>query len=193
MAAWGLTFQPRGGRRFVLEVIAVTVTLDRQVHSPRRQIGPAGSAARVVAGVALLGSVVQGHLSAGFHPWSWVLGLVVFPAVVSGWQWRRARRGAGRLQATGPVAHLVNIAVFLALYLTTWYAPSLSVTSDAALLFYGASMLLAAVRGYAGCEVLAVSNWLLRRDDQIGCALFWPIDHGETNRQHHARPPALDC
>jgi hypothetical protein len=51
-------------------------------------------------------------------------------------------------------------------------------------------MLLAAVRGYASCEVLAVSNRLLRRDDQIGCALFWPIDHGETNRQHHAQPPA---
>jgi hypothetical protein len=50
------------------------------------------------------------------------------------------------------------------------------VTSDAALLFYGASMLLAAARGYAGCEVLAVSNWLLRRDDQVGCLVFSPID-----------------
>jgi hypothetical protein len=66
--------------------------------------------------------------------------------------------------------------VFLALYLTPWYAPALSATSDAALIFYGASMLLAALRGYAGCEVLAVSNWLLRRDDQIGCVVFWPID-----------------
>ena len=42
-----------------------------------------------------------------------------------------------------------------------------------------ASMLLAALRGYAGCEVLAVSNWLLRRDDQVGCAVFWPIDQLE--------------
>jgi hypothetical protein len=49
----------------------------------------------------------------------------------------------------------------------------LAVTSDAALVFYGALMLLAAVRGYAGCEVLAVSNWLLGRDDQIGCMPFW--------------------
>jgi hypothetical protein len=65
-------------------------------------------------------------------------------------------------------------AVFLILYL---WAP----TSDAALVFYGASMLLAALRGYGGCEVLAVPNWLLGRDDQIGCALFWPIDH----REHH--------
>ncbi|MGH9117667.1 MAG: hypothetical protein ACRD0A_07245 [Acidimicrobiales bacterium] len=63
-------------------------------------------------------------------------------------------------EATGPLAHLVNVAVFAALYLTPSYAPALSVTSDAALLFYGISMLLAAVRGYAGCEVLAVSNWV---------------------------------
>jgi hypothetical protein len=54
------------------------------------------------------------------------------------------------------------------------------VLSDAALLFYGASMLVAATRGYAGCEVLAVSNWLLRRDDQIGCAPFWPVDAWEA-------------
>jgi hypothetical protein len=45
-------------------------------------------------------------------------------------------------------------------------------------------MLLAAVRGCAGCEVLAVSNWLLHRDDQIGCLLFWPIDHAERRRTH---------
>jgi len=54
-------------------------------------------------------------------------------------------------------------------------------TSDAALLFYGSSMLLAAARGYAGCEVLAVSNWLLRSDDQVGCVMFWPVD--ETERR----------
>jgi hypothetical protein len=40
-------------------------------------------------------------------------------------------------------------------------------------------MLLAAVRGYRGCELLAVSNWLLRRDDQIGCVVFSPVDHME--------------
>jgi len=79
---------------------------------------------------------------------------------------------------------LVYIAVFVALYLTPSYAPALSVTSDAALLFYGTSMLVAAVRGYVGCEVLAVSNWVLRRDDQIGCMLFWPPDTAESDRQH---------
>ena len=81
--------------------------------------------------------------------------------------------------------------MFLALYLTFWYAPALSVTSDATLIFYGASMVLAAVRGYAGCEVLAVSNWLLRRDDQVGCALFLPVDHAERRTVGAARAPVL--
>src|SRR5207253_2959744 len=28
--------------------------------------------------------------------------------------------------------------------------------------------------GDAGCEVLAVSNWILHRDDQVGCLVFAP-------------------
>ena len=63
-------------------------------------------------------------------------------------------------------------------------------TSDAALIFYGASMLLAAARGYAGCEVLAVSNWLLRRDDQVGCVVFWPVDHLERGPRRPVPGPA---
>ena len=50
-------------------------------------------------------------------------------------------------------------------------------------IFLGEAMLLAALRGYAGCETLAFSNWLLRRDDQIGCILFTPIDHLERQSQ----------
>jgi hypothetical protein len=38
-------------------------------------------------------------------------------------------------------------------------------------------MLLAALRGCASCEGLAISNWLLRRDDQVGCVVFAPTDH----------------
>ena len=70
--------------------------------------------------------------------------------------------------------------MFFTLYGTTWYAPPLEATNDAALIFYGASVLLAAARGYAGCEVLAASNWLLRRVDQVGCRLFLPVDRGES-------------
>jgi hypothetical protein len=120
----------------------------------QRKIGPFGTRARIVVGTLLLGSVVQGHLARGFHLSAWALGLVGFPAVLVGLQWLRARRTPTRLEATGPVGHAVNLAVFLVLYLA-------EPTSDAALIFYGASMWLAVLRGYAGCEVLAVSNWLL--------------------------------
>jgi hypothetical protein len=154
-------------------VIAVAIAeLDNQATGRRRGIGPIGTAARLIVGALLLGSVVWGHLARGFHLSSWALGLLGFPAVLLVWQWLRARRTPTRLRATGPVAHTLNLAVFLALYL-------MELTSDAALIFYGASMLLAGLRGYAGCEVLAVSNWLLRRDDQIGCAVFLPVDHLE--------------
>jgi hypothetical protein len=98
--------------------------------------------------------------------------------MVVGLQWLRARRTPSRLKAAGPVGPAVNLAVFLVLHLA-------EPTSDAALIFYGASMWLAALRGYAGCEVLAVSNWLLGRDDQVGCALFWLIDELERHRAGH--------
>jgi hypothetical protein len=141
----------------------------------RRSIGPGGTTARILVGALLVGSVAQGHLARGLHPSAWALGLVGFPAVLVGLQWLRARRTPTRLEATGPVGHALNLAVFLVLYL-------LEPTSDAALIFYGASMWLAALRGDAGCEVLAASNWLLGRDDQVGCALFWPVDQAEHHR-----------
>jgi hypothetical protein len=154
-------------------VIAVAVIQpSNQTTDRRRRIGPVGTAARLLVGALLLGSVVQGHLARGLHLSSWALGLLGLPALVLALQWLRARRTPTPLEATGPVSHALNLAVFLALYL-------LEATSDAALIFYGTSMLVAALRGHAGCEVLAVSNWLLRRDDQVGCAVFWPVDYLE--------------
>ena len=147
-----------------------------------RVIGTAGTAARIVVGVVLLGSVVSGEASRGWHPAAWVLALLVFPAAALAAAWLRGRRHPAGLRATGPAGHAVNAAVFAALYATPWYAPLLGFTSDAALIFYGASMLLAAARGYAGCEVLAVPNWLLRRDDQVGCIVFAPVDALEHRR-----------
>jgi hypothetical protein len=155
-----------------------------EAHTPpdaqpqRRAIGAAGTVARIMVGVFLVGSVVAGEVTRGFHPAAWLLGLVGFPVIVLTVTWLRARRRPSRICATGPVGHLVNAAVFAALYTTVWYAPAIGFTSDATLIFYGAAMLLAAARGYAGCEVMAVSNLLLRRDDQVGCVLFASVDRG---------------
>jgi hypothetical protein len=157
---------------------------DQPAGGSRRAIGRWGTAARLIVGLLLIGDVAYGHWARGFHPAAWALGLIGFPAVLLAAQWLRARRRRPPLRATGPTGLALNAAVFLALYLTPWYAPAASVTSDAALIFYGASMLVAAARGYPGCEVLAVPNLILHRDDQVGCLIFSPVDRLE---QHHGR------
>jgi hypothetical protein len=147
-----------------------------------RNIRPIGTAARLVVGLLLVGSVVYGQLSSHLTPAAWALGLLGFPALVLAWHWGRIRRSPAPFHDTSPLSFVVGVALFLVLYFTWWYAPTLSVTSDAALLFFGGSMLLAALRGYAGCEILALSAWLLHRDDQFACALFMPIDALEQRR-----------
>lgn len=154
-----------------------------------RAIGPGGTGARVIVGLLLLAIVIQGELTTrGINLASVAFGLAAMPAAVLAWQWLRARRVSARLEATRPWHAAVNMALLAALYLTPWYARPLAFTADAALYFYGASMLLAARRGYAGCEVLAASNWLLDRDDQVGCAVFAPVDYLERRRAGGGRP-----
>ena len=169
----GCSVQPEVNERTATDVGGDTA-------SRRRAIGVVGTAARVIIGLVLLASVFWGELRTGGVEWSsLVLGLGGFPAVVVAWQWQRSRRNPTPLRATGPLGFAFNIAVFAALYLTPLYVPALSFTSDATLVYYGTSMLLAALRSYAACEVLAVSNWLLRRDDQVGCMVFAPVDYLE--------------
>lgn len=155
----------------------------------QRSIGTIGTVARVVIGLLLLAfgllggklTTHHGHVQTGFSLLSVALGLVAMPAVLLAWQWLRSRTTVTRLDETGALATMINMGIFFALVLTPWYAPALSFTSGAALIFYGGSMLVAAARGYGGCEVLAVSNWLLRRDDQVGCLVLSPIDQVERS------------
>jgi chemotaxis signal transduction protein len=79
------------------------------------------------------------------------LGLIALPGLITMVLGLRARVGATPLRATGPDVDDVG------------------------------NMVLAAVRRAGGCEVTAISNVLLRRDDQIGCAPFGPIDLIEAN------------
>jgi multidrug transporter EmrE-like cation transporter len=146
-----------------------------------RDIGPIGTVARLGIGLWLAGSVVYGQLVTRFVPAthsfaSWALGLIGFPAVVLAWHWERIRRHPARFDDTSPLSFVLSVALPLALYFTWWYAPAFSAASDAVLLFVGGSMVLAALRGSAGCELLALSNWLLHRCDQIACAVWSPLD-----------------
>ena len=174
-----------GGRTEIARMTETNVNESEKAR--RRQIGIIGTVARVLIGslMVLYGltggriEVMQSNVQTGFDPLSVGIGVVAFPALLLAWQWIRARTANTRYEATGPLATTINIAVFIALVLTPLYAPPLSFTSNAALAFYGASMLLAAARDYGGCEVLAISNWILRRDDQIGCLVLSPIDDYE--------------
>ena len=141
-----------------------------------RDIGPIGTTARIVLGLWLVGSVIHGQLATGFAPATWALGLIGFPAVVLAWHGWRIRRNSARFEDTSPLSFALSVALPLALYFTWWYAPAFSATSDAILLFVGGSLVLAALRGSAGCELLALSNWLLHRSDQITCAVLTPLD-----------------
>ena len=152
----------------------------------KRQIGMIGTTARVIVGTWLVGSVVYGHIVRGpFRPLPWMIGLILLPTIFLIWQWARARRNPSKLRAHGPIASTINIIIFF--YFLLWTPPSIYFMRDAVLLFYGVSMLIAAIRGYAGCESLAISNWILKRDDQLGCLFFSPIDFAERKVFHQLK------
>jgi hypothetical protein len=131
-----------------------------------RRIGPWGTAARVFVGSAMIAV----EIVLGIDAVDALLGLVVFPLAVVVIVAIRGL-GASPLRLTGAMGHCVNCAIIVSAFV---FAP------DAALLFYGVSMLVAAVRGSGGCELFALSNWLWRRDDEIACPIFWPIDRAEA-------------
>jgi hypothetical protein len=120
--------------------------------------------------------VIHGQLTTHLTPAAWALGLLVFPALMLAWHGWRVHHHPAPIADTGPLSSLLGLALLLALYFTWWYAPALAVTSDAALIFFGGSLPLAAFRGDAGCEILSASNWLLHRHDQIACTVFFPFD-----------------
>jgi hypothetical protein len=135
-----------------------------------RGIGPIGTALRVIAGAGLIYYV--GAADGGGWDVGWldaVLGFVALPAVMIVIGMLASRYADGPLRFDGPLGHLGNLAVIAALVLNP-------VTAAGAGLFYGATMLIAAWRGQAGCEASVVSNLLLRRNDQLGCPIFLPID-----------------
>ena len=148
-----------------------------QAARPHRAIGPIGTTARLVVGLLLISLIVNGQLMSGhLSPATWALGLIGFPALLLTWHYWRIRRNPARFSDTSALSFVLSLALPVALYFIGWFVSLLWFTSDATLIFVGSSLLLAALRGDAGCEFLAFSNWLLRRSDQLACAAFTPID-----------------
>lgn len=136
-------------------------------------IGPVGAAARVAVGLVFIAAALWWR----DPEWTDVLvGLVVMPvAAIAVLAWR-ARHRPERLEATSQAANCLNVVLVLPLF----FIPA---TAGGAFLFYGVSMLVAAFRRAGGCEVTAIGNAVLGRDDQVGCVLFGPIDAAETERR----------
>ncbi len=142
----------------------------------QRAIGKFGTVGRLGLGVLFLWLAFSDLTLTEYStpPWhAFVIGLILLPAGLLAFQKIRLRFTQETLDATGPIGFAVNLCLGITLFL-------IPLTSESAVLFYGVSLLLAAVRGYAGCEVLAISNWLLQRDDQVGCVVFSPIDAVES-------------
>ncbi len=138
-----------------------------------RRIGPVGTALRAAGGLGLvyLAGAVEGL------PWDvdWydpIVGLVLLPTIIVTLGLTARRYASGPIRFTGPVGIALNLAVVVALVANDY-------TAGGAALFYGATMLVAAWVGQPGCEATVVSNLILRRDDQIGCPTFTPIDGPE--------------
>ena len=145
-----------------------------------RRIGTIGTASRVLVGLGLLYLALADGLAWGLAWHEALLGLVAFPAAMVALG-LAARRFAGRpVHFMGPLGLALNTAVIVALFVNEY-------TFDAAALFYGTTMFVAAWRAQPGCEATVLSNWILRRDDQIGCPTFAPIDEAEARLRARRR------
>jgi hypothetical protein len=155
-----------------------------------RAIGPIGAASRVLIGLfALYLALIDGPPFADGLEWSltWydaALGLLVLPGAAIAFGLLARRHANGPVRLTRPLPMALNCFLIVALVANPY-------TAGGALLFYGAMMLIAAARGQAGCEATVVSNWILGRDDQVGCPSFTPIDAAEAEmRARSARASA---
>ncbi len=153
-----------------------------------RAIGPIGTASRVVGGlIAITLPIALG----GFGWWDAAAAFIALPliaaaaAVLVGVAYRRRDQEVPQPDqaiCSPPACALAGLVV--AAYLGLTFATPLN-GSVALWVWLGASMLIAAVRGYGGCEVLAIPNLLTGRDDRIGCMIYTPIDRAEARRQAH--------
>ena len=151
----------------------------------KRDIGPIGTAARVVGGLIAIAVPVS---ISGFSWWDAAAAFIALPLVATG---AAVLVTAGyrvlapdaltrrRALCSGPACWLVAISVAAAVAIDALTPASGAV---ALWVWLGGSMLVAAARGYGGCEVLALPNLFTGRRDQIGCILYTPIDRAEARR-----------
>lgn len=152
-----------------------------------RRIGPIGTVIRVLAGLALLTLAYLNKpagLVGGLQLHDLLLGLIALPAASIAVGLLARRFLDGPLRFSGATGTAVNLGVLAALF-------AIHYTAGAAALFYGATLLVAAWLGEAGCEFTVLSNACLRRNDEIGCPVLTPIDTLEL--RHRQERATLGC
>lgn len=145
-----------------------------------RTLGPIGTAARVIAGSVLILVPIASH---GLARWDAFAALIVLPALSVALD-RLVAAGVTRLaKVTGRLAsdvtrtwtvHLSALVVILASATTLTYVTPID--AGAIWLFLGVSLLVAGVRGDAGCEAVAIPNAIFRRRERTGCVAFLLVD-----------------
>ncbi|MGH2923380.1 MAG: hypothetical protein ACRDKH_05050 [Solirubrobacterales bacterium] len=157
-----------------------------------REIGPIGTAARAVGGLIAIAVPIAIE---GIGWWDVGVALLALPLVavavstlVTAGYRRFAPEALTRTHAicSAPACVLCGavIAVGIAIAALT-PAGAVAIWS-----FFGVSMLVAAARGYGGCEILALPNAFTGRRDQVGCILYTPIDRAESRGRSVPADPA---
>jgi hypothetical protein len=150
----------------------------------RRDIGRIGTLARVIGGTMLVAVPIAEQ---GISWWDAAGALIALPlvafAVAGGIRLRRSRdAAAARTEAIVAMTVVIAIATVL-----TFVTP---IDQVAIWSFFGVSVLLAALRGYAGCELLAIPNALTGRRDELDCFIYTPIDTAEALKGRPGAPKA---
>jgi hypothetical protein len=151
-----------------------------------RKIGPIGTTTRLLAAAALLYLAFFDGTSWGLEWYDIAVGLGLLPAGVIAFGLAARRYASGPVRFMGSAGTTANCLLLIGVAVNPY-------TAGGAALFYGATLLVAAWRGQPGCEATVVSNAIFRRDDQIGCPLFSPIDKAEARlaRRNAARAAGL--
>jgi len=158
-----------------------------------RAIGPIGTISRVIGGVIFIAVPIA---ISGIDWWDVAAALVALPLAAGvlspliAAAYRRFApespvRGDGIFSGPGCVLIAAVIGVGIGITFVTPVDGGVAIW-----IFLGGSMLVAAIRGYAGCEVLAIPNLMRGRDDQVGCILYTPIDAAEAKHSANRAPTA---
>jgi hypothetical protein len=149
-------------------------------------LGPIGVASRALAGIALIVLPIVSH---GLAVWDVIGALAVLPAISVAFHHLltaaagRPALSTGRLGSSSAGTWTINLSALVVILaigtVLTYVTP---IDAGAIWLFFGFSLLVAAVRRDAACEALAIPNALRGQRERTGCIAFAAVDSLEARR-----------